>query len=112
MGKTTNDRLDKALAEFKAILAEESSRRGRDYIRGLPQGLLLDALNAGRPDTSHDQLANARGTGFARSVECLFITAVIIGMFVAPFVLSAFFADTGLAALFAWAESFEVGDVD
>lgn len=55
------DRLDEALATFKAVLAEERGKRGRDYIRKKPQGLLLDALDAGRPDTSHDELASVRG---------------------------------------------------
>ncbi len=53
----SNDRLTQALADFKAILAEERGKRGRDYVRKLPQGLLLDALDAGRPDTSHDRAA-------------------------------------------------------
>ena len=54
------DRLDKALMEFKTVLAEERGKRGRDFVRAKPQGLLLDALDAGAPDTSHDAYATGR----------------------------------------------------
>lgn len=53
------DDLDRALATFKIVLAQERGRGGRDSIRNRPQGLLLDALDAGRPDTSHDPAASA-----------------------------------------------------
>lgn len=51
------DRLDEAVAAFKTVLAEERATHGRDYVRKKPQGLLLDALDAGRPDTAHDPAA-------------------------------------------------------
>ena len=35
------------LERFKAILAQERGQRGRDHIRRMPQGKLLDALDAG-----------------------------------------------------------------
>ncbi len=76
------DRVDEALAEFKRVLAEERGRYGRDFIRGKPQGLLLDALDAGAPDTSHDDWANRRGSirrkeRWAETVAiCEHITAV------------------------------------
>ena len=37
-----------ALSNLKKVLAETRGRHGRDFIRRLPQGKLLDALDAGR----------------------------------------------------------------
>ena len=55
------DRLDTPLLEFKAILAEERGKRGRDYVRSKPQGFLLDALDAGRSDTYRSQVSEMTG---------------------------------------------------
>jgi len=41
-------------SRFMVALRRLRARKGRDYIRSLRQGKLLDALDAGRPDTSHD----------------------------------------------------------
>jgi hypothetical protein len=46
-----------AIRQFKQVLADYRGRHGRDAVRALPQGLLLDALDVGAPDTSHDQHA-------------------------------------------------------
>lgn len=43
---------------FKTTLARFRAKHGRDFVRRHPQGKLLDALDAGRPDTSHERPAN------------------------------------------------------
>lgn len=40
--------IEQALTALKKVVAEARGRRGRDFIRGLPQGKLLDALDANR----------------------------------------------------------------
>lgn len=42
------DAIEQAQTEFKRLIAEARARYGRDFIRGLPQGKLLDALDANR----------------------------------------------------------------
>jgi hypothetical protein len=46
--------LPSLVAAFRTRLAQFRGHLGRDAIRALPQGKLLDALDAGRPDTSHE----------------------------------------------------------
>ena len=46
----------RALIEGRDVSTFDSSY-GRDYVRAKPQGLLLDALDAGLSDTAHDQAA-------------------------------------------------------
>lgn len=54
------DELDAATLVFKKALAQYRGKYGRDPVRNKPQGLLLDALDAGAPDTHHDQSATGR----------------------------------------------------
>lgn len=64
--------LEAVVDNFKTVLAAARGRFGRDYIRGLPQGKLLDALDAGRPDTSHERPGYNRKIATAQ-IDLLFL---------------------------------------
>ena len=56
--------IEQALTAFKEVLAEARGRHGRDFIRGLPQGKLLDALDANREcGFPTDRTPRAEGAG-------------------------------------------------
>ena len=40
--------IEQARTAFKKLIAEARGQHGRDFVRGLPQGKLLDALDANR----------------------------------------------------------------
>lgn len=57
---------------FKTTLARFRAKHGRDFVRRHPQGKLLDALDAGRPDTSHERPGYNRKIATAQ-IDLLFL---------------------------------------
>jgi hypothetical protein len=56
-------RVTKALKNLRDVVAEARGRFGRDLIRGLPQGRLMDALDSNRESSFPTDMMEVRKRG-------------------------------------------------